>query len=85
MFNKMITTDKNGARWSRESKLIARNMHIMGYDVIVVPCNCVPFTPWHIEGTMTPSDDFDKYVDSFTYYNCNNKMGRYPSFYIAID
>ena len=28
------------------------------------------------------SGDFDKMVNAFIYYNCNNECGRYPAYYI---
>lgn len=74
--------NNDGSKYVRISKSMARNFHIMGYDIIVAPCNACLFTQWRVEGTMTASDDFDKYVDSYTYYNCNNKMGRYVSYYV---
>ena len=29
----------------------------------------------------TPAADFERIVNSFIYYNCNNEMGLYPKFF----
>lgn len=53
--------------------------------IIIAPCKCRVDGPFAFR--MNPDwidefNSFDQMVSNFTYYNCNNEMGRYPRFYI---
>lgn len=44
----------------------------------------VIYTPLHNDGfnAVVPRNyNFDTVVNCYTYYNCNNELGRYPAFY----
>lgn len=34
------------------------------------------------KAVFTEWDDFDKMVNAFEYYNCDNERGRYAAFYV---
>lgn len=34
------------------------------------------------KATFTEWDNFDKMVNAFEYYNCDNERGRYAAFYV---
>lgn len=76
---------RNGKRYVRIDKRKARRMISEGELVLVNPCRVHPFAAWHSAITLTDypsSDDFDKVIDRYEYYNCNNEVGRYCSYYI---
>lgn len=82
MFNTYTFT--NGSKtYKRVTKKTARRLHNEGVSLVVVACNLRPFTPWHCEGVMSADDEFDTFVNSYTYYNCTNETGYYPSYYVA--
>lgn len=96
--NNTIFADNNGIKYRRVDKRQARKIYDNGKEVVFCPCNLRPFGFWNpsvkilkdFEDNVIlngkPSNDFDKVVNSFEYYNCiNSETGRFTSFYIAID
>lgn len=70
----------------RISKAAARKMWKDNQDFIMVPCKC---SPTGLGAIYTRCDlsaaekaDFDKLVNAFEFYNCNNETGRYTAFYV---
>ena len=69
----------------RINKKEARKMYNHGGDIIVSACNLNPESPfcigslWNIN--VGESADFDKMVNYFEVYNCDNYSGKYAAFY----
>lgn len=59
---------------------------------VIVPCKCRPFDFLgnldEFAYLVIPQEEkkshrtFDRFYDSFSYYNCNTVAGMYPSFYL---
>lgn len=66
------------------NKLKARNLYNKGFTIALLPCNVRSLTgivqPVRI--TKQPGMDFDKIVNEYEYYNCNNELGKYTHFYV---
>lgn len=79
---------------TRISKANARKLFAEGKPVYCAACNMNPVFPY---GTVHRLDyaqplepgyekepiSFDRIVNIFEYYNCNNETGRYDAFYTA--
>ena len=71
----------------RISKAAARRLWNNGENFIIVPCKCSPcglgslYTETDLTTEQRDGVDFDKFVNSFEFYNCNNEMGKYSAFY----
>ena len=73
----------------RISKNAARKLWESNQNFTMVPCK---LSPYRLGALCTNCDlssediecrrSFDKLVNEFTFYNCNNETGRYPAFYI---
>ena len=88
--------DHNGARWYRVNATQARNAFISGEPVTVCPFKQRPWGYWSPQFTFTRDDDvhawelehygarglWDRLVNKFIYYNCNNAVGRYPAYFL---
>lgn len=72
----------------RISKTVARKLYNAGYNVLFIPCNLNPENNfynlgiWENKNLAGQYDSFEKLVNSFEYYNCNNETGKYTAFYI---
>ena len=65
------------------SKTQARKLHNQGITLILCPNKCYPHDqPNSIKAELQSTDDFDKFLNEFEYYNCNNETGKYTHFYI---
>lgn len=67
----------------------ARKRFLNGETILMYACKMRVPNVWVQGCPMTIEDDekltvenFEKIVNSFEYYNCNNEMGKYTSFYI---
>lgn len=51
----------------------------------LVPCKANLNSAWisPVWVTVSSIEEFEKAVNEFTYYNCNNTVGTYPHYYIA--
>ena len=90
------TFNYDGNTYIRVSRRQAKRQYMQGKTIVMTPCNLIPFSPWAYEFYLRKvdrkeycstdseySEDFDSYVNSFEYYNCNhNETGRYASFYV---
>ena len=78
-----------GRTYKRISKTEAKKRFMAGKLFIMAPCNMMLFTGWggwslvdSTAGLAEKSElNFNRIVNLFTYYNCNNQLGKYPSFY----
>lgn len=68
----------------RINKRVARKLFNEGKTVWITACNTRPECGLLMNAGTYENElvDFDTFVNSFTYYNCNNETGRYPAFYI---
>ncbi len=80
-------------RYSRVNKTKARRLYNEGKTLYLVPNKCrfdfdgfwiPPYKINKIESFewQGVTKDFDKLINSFEYYNCNNELGTYTHFYI---
>lgn len=86
--NKRAYTN-NGKEWKRVSKAQARKLYYAGETVILCAVNMKPFGM--LLDVSCPvnknkrkewqENDFDKIVNSYEYYTCNNELGKYSAFY----
>lgn len=73
---------------TRISKTVARKLYNTGRDVLFIPCNLNPENNfynlgiWENKKLASQYDSFEKLVNSFEFYNCNNETGKYTAFYI---
>lgn len=71
----------------RINKRTAKKLWENNENFIIVPCKCSPYglgalyTQCDLDSRDENRRAFDTFVNEFTYYNCNNEMGRYPAFY----
>lgn len=77
--------------YRRVSKWIAKKLYDDGEIIYMCPCNLRPGEPWFPEVRVCLTDgdgatscpvDFDKIVERFAFYNCNNSAGYYPAYYV---
>lgn len=70
---------------TRISKTTARKMFNEGNEIWICACNMQPKTGilLNISNYTGLARDFDRIVNAFQYYNCNNECGRYPAYYIG--
>lgn len=68
----------------RINKRVARKLFNEGKTVWITACNMRPECGLLMNAGTYENEliDFDTFVNSFTYYTCNNETGRYPAFYI---
>ena len=68
----------------RINKRVARKLFNEGKTLWITACNMRPECGLLMNAGTYENEfvDFDKFVNSFAYYNCNNETGRYPAFYI---
>ena len=93
------TFDHNGVNYVRVSKATARKAYAAGKTVYLQSCNLRLFSwfvsPAALNRKSAESDPidgvnentvvkyFDKFVNSFEYYNCiNSETGKYAAFYM---
>lgn len=92
-------TDRNGKTWERVTKKQARAAYNNGLTVVFCPVNMRPWGPWGNGVTVNISNDtdiditdrftrensFERVLNSFEYYNCNdNETGLYTAFYLPV-
>lgn len=66
----------------RISKQSAAKLHANGGRVYLLPCRTRLDTPWMRPYLVNPDEDFEKTVNSYTYYNCNAELGKYCSYFV---
>lgn len=74
----------------RITKRIARKMYDEGKDIIIAANKLNPESPFGVGCYITKELDgeiipFDKAVNYYEIYNCNNETGYYASFYVKED
>lgn len=66
----------------RVIKSDARKYYNAGFNVYVLPCKVRLDNCWIKPYCLPKNQDFDKLVAEYSYYNCNNELGHYCSFFI---
>lgn len=87
---KKTFTDGNGVVYHQIYKKEAHKLYDEGNEIVCCPSKLRPFGFWNVQCVISQKnycdfaeDSFDKAVNSFEFYNCNNETGKYASFYIA--
>lgn len=60
----------------------ARKFHAMGFPVYILSNNMRLGNIWQPEILIPADADFYKFVNEYSYYNCDNERGRYPNFFL---
>lgn len=81
--------------YQRISKRSAEHRYNDGETIYLCPFLLRPGGPWHPEVAIakanraddaqyftSSSDDFQKVVEEYVYYNCTYSVGQYPAYYI---
>jgi len=78
------TFEHEGKTYKRINKRAAEKAFNEGV-VVICPCNMRPFGVWGMGVHITNCGRaFDKIVNEFEFYNCNNETGRYAAFYVEV-
>ncbi len=83
----MLNVEINGYKRIRKDE--ARGRFSNGEFIYLCPVKLRPGGPWHPEITITNkghlagvTEDFNKIINRFEYYNCNAETGYYTAYYI---
>ena len=73
--------------YSRISKSKARKLFVNEEKFYIFPCKVSPLNHWGLGmdvecGLWGVGKEFDKFVNEYEYYNCNNELGKYSAFYV---
>ena len=70
--------------FQKVTKTTARKVFNANNPVWITACNMRPECGIRLnsECYKDMGKDFDKIINAFQYYNCNNECGRYPAYYI---
>ena len=83
MINNTITLE--GKQYKRVTKTTAKKLFNKGVLVGFTPCKVNPLSQWGFIVFRDNEDnlDFEKFLNSFEYYNCQyNELGKHTSFYV---
>ena len=89
MRHESFTNPRTHAYYNRITKAQAQKLFAGGHVLLIAPCKAnmhCNFQTWAImqyngiDGGE-PAADFNRIVNSFVYYNCDNEMGLYPKFF----
>ena len=76
----------NDGNYKRVTKRTANKLFNTGTTIYLLPCKAsmysIWFSPYPFNINACEDMDFTKIVNSFEYYNCNNELGKYTSFYV---
>ena len=83
----IMSTNNGPIHVKRIDKREARKRFYEGEDIYLKLCKINPTSEW-VDDVITNKRAlrgffFDSLVNTFEYYNCNNKTGTYASFYVA--
>lgn len=74
--------------YKRVTKKTAIKAFLQGKNLYILPCKARLDSIWFSPYLITKNDDcktvedLEKLFNSFIYYNCNNELGKYISYYI---
>lgn len=89
----------NGETFERVTRPSALKAFLAGGSVYLFPINANPSSPWFMGGfplnyearkeffvdRIGAKNDFNSYVNSFMYYNCNSETGTTAKYFIKVD
>lgn len=77
--------EKDGKNYVRISKLKAKRLFENGQTIFLLPAKMNPYNMWTCLDSISKENevDFERLVNSFTYYNCLPEVGTYPKFFIS--
>ena len=84
---KEMTFEIGGKTIRRVSRRTARRLFEEGKAIYVYTCLANPHSPWNQPSIWTKGANalsFTAHDNAFSYYNCNNEMGRYPAYYVEV-
>ena len=75
---------KDGKKWHRVDKRVARKAYKAGAVVGLVPCQSSICLTWVNSIDISNGSDmhFDALIAEFEYYNCNIEMGKRAAYYV---
>ena len=74
---------KDGKKWHRVDKRVARKEFDTGGVVYLAPCKANPRADWvGLISIRKESAGFDTVINEFEYYNCNFEMGKRAAYYV---
>ena len=73
----------NSITYTLITKAQARKLFHSGYTIYTLPNNLNPYNKWVTPYAFdkTTTEDFDQFLNSYSYYNCNSETGRSLRFY----
>lgn len=68
----------------RISKREAKRRYNAGETIRICACNMDPVNIWgcYCDCCLEADGEFEAAVNAFQFSNCDNKMGRYPAYYV---
>ena len=78
----------NGKNYKRVAKKTAYNNFKNNKTILVLPVNVRFDNMWVQPTAISKSsidETFDSFINSYSYYNCDNELGEYPKYYIEIE
>lgn len=73
---------KQVGEYTRINKSEARKLYNeQGAPIWVLPHKMDVTNPWEPPYHLPKEGNFDKIISTYQYYNCNDKLGRYVSYY----
>lgn len=75
---------KQQTNFQRIQLRTARKLFQNGSEVYVIACKLRPDNLYMPAVKINPDYDFDKFVNAYEFYNCNNETGKYSAFYIKL-
>jgi hypothetical protein len=88
MIYKDIQIFIDGQQVIQINKRKAKKLYNAGYEILLHPCKMAFEGHWQRPSSIsmdiypTHENQFEQWVDSFEYYNCNSDMGRYPRYFV---
>ena len=78
----------NDGTFKKVTKRTAQKLYNAGTTVYILPCKASVKSMWfspypiNINDVCNDGVDFQKLVNAFEFYNCNNETGKYTAFYV---
>ena len=67
--------------YTKINKRQARKLHDTGITVYCLPCKVRVDNMWIKPCRVLPDRDFDKFVNEYSFYNCNSCLGKILAWY----
>lgn len=90
---KMVDSEGVSHEVKQVSAPVAKKTYEDNKPVWLHPCNMKVSNPWHNPYCISKAhitdpfalriSEFDRVVEAYQYYNCDNERGKYPIFFVA--